>query len=63
MALCLLLEALQGLFAGLFGAHAVGFDALFAVRGQLGLPVALAALLLVDRVLLVSFEVGGRRVG
>ena len=37
---------------------AVGLDGLLAVGGQLGLPLALAALVLVERVLLVLLVLG-----
>lgn len=46
--LCALLQ-LADVLVGL----AVGFDGLLAVRGELGLPVALAGLLLGERVLLM----------
>lgn len=43
--------------------HAVGLDVLLTVGGELGLPVALALLLLLERVLLVALEVLGVGVG
>lgn len=48
----MLLGPLLQLLNGLVGA-AVGLDGLLAVRGELGLPVALALLLLGEGVLLV----------
>lgn len=50
------LGALLQLVDGLLGA-AVGLDGLLTVRGELGLPVALASLLLGEGVLLVLVEV------
>lgn len=43
--------------------HAVGLDVLLAVGGELGLPVALALLLLPEGLLLVVLEGLGIRVG
>ena len=57
----LLLQALHGLLRGLVTRHAVGLEALLRVGGELGLPVALALLLLLEAVLLVLL--GGFWVG
>jgi hypothetical protein len=62
-ALGLLLQPLHGRLARLLRAGAVRPDALLADRGQLGLPVALALLLLGERVLLVALVVLGVGVG
>lgn len=55
--LCLLRAANAG--SGFPGGVAVGLDGLLAVRRQLGLPVGLAQLVLVDQVVLVSVHVVG----